>query len=268
MAPSSRSTWSSHNRNGRVTSRSSGSPTTAGAMPSRTGPPGSTASTCRSSRAQSTGRSRSPSRNHRRPMARPPRRRASDRRRQPPRLPDAKMDLGLTDARALVGGGSGGLGGAIAQALRDEGARTGLIGRPGEKLQAAAERLDSVAVPADLSTPDGPSQAVEAAVAAFGGLDLLVVNSGGPPPGRFDELDEAAWQTAIDGTLWSSIRLLRAALPHLREGRDPGHPVELGARADPRAVRLEPAPAGAGRPHQVAGRGDRPGPDQRHGAGP
>jgi len=88
------------------------------------------------------------------------------------------MDLGLTDARALVGGGSGGLGGAIAQALRDEGARTGLIGRPGEKLQAAAERLDSVAVPADLSTPDGPSQAVEAAVAAFGGLDLLVVNSG------------------------------------------------------------------------------------------
>lgn len=141
------------------------------------------------------------------------------------------MDLGLTGARALIGGGSGGLGGAIAQALRDEGARTGLIGRPGEKLQAAAERLGGTAVPADLATPDGPRQAVEAAVDAFGGLDLLVVNSGGPPPGRFDELDEATWQAAIDGTLWSAIRLLRAALPHLREGRDPAILVILSSSA-------------------------------------
>ncbi len=141
------------------------------------------------------------------------------------------MDLGLTGARALIGGGSGGLGGAIAQALRDEGARTGLIGRPGEKLQAAAERLGGTALPADLATPHGPRQAVEAAVTAFGGLDLLVVNSGGPPPGRFDELDEAAWQAAIDGTLWSAIRLLRAALPHLREGRDPAILVILSSSA-------------------------------------
>ena len=141
------------------------------------------------------------------------------------------MDLGLTGARALIGGGSGGLGGAIAQALRDEGARTGLIGRPGEKLQAAAERLGGTAVPADLATPDGPREAVEAAVTAFGGLDLLVVNSGGPPPGRFDELDEATWQAAIDGTLWSAIRLLRAALPHLREGRDPAILVILSSSA-------------------------------------
>jgi 3-oxoacyl-[acyl-carrier protein] reductase len=141
------------------------------------------------------------------------------------------MDLGLTGARALIGGGSGGLGGAIAQALRDEGARTGLIGRSGEKLQAAAERLGGTAVPADLATPDGPRQAVEAAVTAFGGLDLLVVNSGGPPPGRFDELDEASWQVAIDGTLWSAIRLLRAALPHLREGRDPAILIILSSSA-------------------------------------
>jgi len=141
------------------------------------------------------------------------------------------MDLGLTGARALIGGGSGGLGGAIAQALRDEGARTGLIGRPGEKLQAAAERLGGTAVPADLATPDGPRQAVEAAVGAFGGLDLLVVNSGGPPPGRFEELDEATWQAAIDGTLWSAIRLLQAALPHLRDGRDPAVLVILSSSA-------------------------------------
>lgn len=131
------------------------------------------------------------------------------------------MDLGLNGARALVGGGSGGLGGAIAATLRAEGATVGLMARAGERLNAAAARLDALAVPADLSTPDGPASAVAAAVNAFGGLDLLVVNSGGPPPGKFADLDEAAWKTAIDGTLWSAIRLLRAALPHLREGRDP-----------------------------------------------
>ncbi len=131
------------------------------------------------------------------------------------------MDLGLTGARALVGGGSGGLGGAIAATLIAEGAQTGVIGRPGERLTTRATDLGALAVPADLATPDGPAAAVASAVEAFGGLDLLVVNSGGPPPGRFEDLDEAAWTTAINGTLWSAVRLLRAALPHLREGRDP-----------------------------------------------
>jgi len=141
------------------------------------------------------------------------------------------MDLGLGGARALVGGGSGGLGGAIAGALRDEGARVGLIGRPGEKLDAAAKALGALAVPADLATADGPARAIDEAVGAFGGLDLLVVNSGGPPPGLFEELDEEAWGKAIDGTLWSAIRLLRAALPHLREGRDPAVLVNLSSSA-------------------------------------
>jgi 3-oxoacyl-[acyl-carrier protein] reductase len=141
------------------------------------------------------------------------------------------MDLGLDGARALVGGGSGGLGGAIGAALRDEGARVGLIGRARAKLDDAAANLDALAVPADLATADGPAQAVETAVTAFGGLDLLVVNSGGPPPGLFRDLDEEAWGKAIDGTLWSAIRLLRAALPHLREGRDPAVLVVLSSSA-------------------------------------
>jgi len=141
------------------------------------------------------------------------------------------VDLGLTNARALVGGGSGGLGGAIAEALRGEGAQVGLAARPSARLDEAAARLGATAVPADLSTPEGPASAVAAAVDAFGGLDLLVVNSGGPPPGRFDELDEAAWQAAIDGTLWSAIRLLRAALPHLREGHDPATLLILSSSA-------------------------------------
>jgi 3-oxoacyl-[acyl-carrier protein] reductase len=139
------------------------------------------------------------------------------------------MDLGLTGARALIGGGSGGLGGAIAEVLAAEGARTALIGRPSERLTTRAAGLGGLAVPADLSTATGPADAVAAAVAAFGGLDLLVVNSGGPPPGRFEDLDEAAWTAAFDGTLWSAIRLLRAALPHLREGRSPAILVNLSS---------------------------------------
>jgi len=131
------------------------------------------------------------------------------------------MDLGLTGARALIGGGSGGLGGAIATVLRQEGAQVGLAARPSARLDQQAERLGALAVPADLALPDGPAGAVAAAVEAFGGLDLLVVNSGGPPPGRFEDLDEDAWQAAIDGTLWSALRLLRAALPHLRAGHEP-----------------------------------------------
>ena len=89
------------------------------------------------------------------------------------------MDLGLTGARALVAGASGGLGAAVATALAAEGARVAVAARSAEKLRALAESLGGVAVPTDLATPEGPGAAVEAAVEALGGLDLLVVNSGG-----------------------------------------------------------------------------------------
>ena len=129
------------------------------------------------------------------------------------------MDLGLGDARALIGGGSAGLGAAVATALHEEGARVALAARASERLEAARKRLDAVAVPVDLGTPDGPATAVATAVEAMGGLDLLLVNSGGPPLGRFEELDDAAWERAIDGTLRSAIRLIRAAMPHLRDSQ-------------------------------------------------
>lgn len=142
------------------------------------------------------------------------------------------MDLGLDGARALVGGGSGGLGGAIATALTGEGARVALVARPSDRLDAAVARLaGAVAVDTDLSTPDGPADAVERAVAALGGLDLLLVNSGGPPPGGFEDLDEAAWTRAIDGTLHSALRLIRAALPHLRASERPAILVILSSTA-------------------------------------
>ena len=142
------------------------------------------------------------------------------------------MDLGLDGARALVGGGSGGLGGAIGAALAAEGARVALVARPSERLDAAAAAIpDAVAIPADLATPEGPSSAVERTVRILGGLDLLLVNSGGPPPGTFDELDEDAWDRAIDGTLRAAVRLVRAALPHLRASDRPAILVILSSSA-------------------------------------
>ena len=147
------------------------------------------------------------------------------------------MDLGLEGRRALVGGGGSGIGGGIATALAAEGARVALIGRTADRVSAAAATLGGIPVVADLATPDGPAAAVEAAVAGLGGLDLLVVNTGGPPGGTFDTLDEAAWDAAIDGTLRSVLRLLRAALPHLRAGSDPSVLIVLSS-----SVR-EPIPA-------------------------
>ena len=128
------------------------------------------------------------------------------------------MDLGLDGARALIAGGSSGLGLAVGTALAGEGARVALAARTSDRLEAAVASIGgAVAAPADVATPDGPAQAVEQAVKAFGGLDAVLVNSGGPRPGAFAELDDAGWQDAIDSTLNSALRMIRAALPHLRE---------------------------------------------------
>ena len=142
------------------------------------------------------------------------------------------MDLGLDGRRALVGGGASGIGGGIADVLAAEGARVALVGRTAARVEAEATRLGGTAVtrrPVDARRPG--KAAVDAAVAAFGGLDLLVVNTGGPPGGTFDTLSEADWEQAIEGTLQSVLRLLRAALPHLREGRDPSILIVLSSSA-------------------------------------
>ena len=139
------------------------------------------------------------------------------------------MDLGLTGKRTLVGGGGSGIGAGIATVLAAEGAKPMLVGRTAETLHASAALIGAAAVVADLGTLDGPRAAVVAAVAEFGGLDLLVVNSGGPPAGTFHALDEEAWTHAIEGTLRSALRLIRAALPHLRAGSDPAILINLSS---------------------------------------
>jgi 3-oxoacyl-[acyl-carrier protein] reductase len=141
------------------------------------------------------------------------------------------MDLGLAGARALVGGGSSGLGAAVAAALSAEGARVAVAARPSERLDATSARIGATPIPADLATPGGPAAAVDASIEALGGLDLLLANSGGPPLGRFEELDEDAWRRAIDGTLHSTLRLIRSALPHLRESDRPAIAIILSSSA-------------------------------------
>src|SRR5688500_9255167 len=124
-----------------------------------------------------------------------------------------RVDLGLEGRRIMVGGASRGLGAAIAEAAAAAGARVAAVARESADRHATAERIGARAAPAALSPPDGRAGAVARALAGRGGLDGLVVNSGGPPPGAFEALDEPAWTRAIEGTLLAAIRGIRAALP-------------------------------------------------------
>lgn len=133
------------------------------------------------------------------------------------------MDLGLKGKRALVTGASRGLGFATALGLAREGCAVVINSRNDEKLAAAAEQIGAqtggAAIPlaADVSLTGAAEALVTDAAEALGGLDLLVCNAGGPPPGPFESFDEAVWHKAVDLSFLSHVRLIRAALPHLRQ---------------------------------------------------
>ena len=133
------------------------------------------------------------------------------------------MNLGLNNKIALVTGASRGLGYATALALAKEGCRVVINGRDEDKVKAAAERIKHdtgaqiVGLAGDVSQPDVPSRLIEQTVLMFGGLDILITNAGGPPPGPFDSFDEEAWQKAVNVSFMSHVRLIRASLPHLRK---------------------------------------------------
>ncbi len=133
------------------------------------------------------------------------------------------MDLGLRGKAALVAAASRGLGAATARRLALEGARVAINGRDPGRLEAAAEALRAetgatvVALPGDMGQAADIERVVVAAAGELGGLDVVVTNSGGPPPGRFDELGDTEWQAAIDLLLMNPVRLIRAALPWLRQ---------------------------------------------------
>jgi 3-oxoacyl-[acyl-carrier protein] reductase len=73
----------------------------------------------------------------------------------------------------------------------------------------------------DVSLPDVPEKLVRQTVDAFGGLDILITNAGGPPAGTIDSLDEAAWQKGMDLCLMLHVRLIKSALPFLRTSDSP-----------------------------------------------
>ena len=110
----------------------------------------------------------------------------------------------------------------MARALAAEGARVAVAARASDRLDRTVAELGGVAIGVDLATADGPAQAVERAVAELGGLDTLLISMGGPPAGTFADVTDEQWQKALDMTLWSTLHVLRAALPHLRQSATGG----------------------------------------------
>lgn len=139
------------------------------------------------------------------------------------------MDLGLKGARALVGGASAGLGAAVAEALAAEGAEVVVTARRAKVLGNVAERIGGKAIVGDLAARDGPGAVVDEAIALLGGLDLLIVNSGGPEAGNFADISDATWEQATQTTLLGPIRLISAALPHLQQSDRASITVVLGS---------------------------------------
>ncbi len=137
------------------------------------------------------------------------------------------MDLRLKDKRALIAGSSRGLGYATALELAKEGCKVAINGRDEGKVKVAAEKIvnetgtQAYGLVGDVSSASTAEQLIKSAVESLSGLDILITNAGGPPAGSFEVFDESAWQEAIDSSFMSHVRLIRAALPHLRNSDSP-----------------------------------------------
>ncbi len=126
------------------------------------------------------------------------------------------MDFGLDGRTAIVLGASSGLGLASAEALAEEGANVVMFARREELLREQAQRLGATAVVGDVHDHAALEHVAETALTTYGGLDILVLNGGGPPLGGAADVSEDAIQDAVDLLLAPVVALTRAALPHLR----------------------------------------------------
>ncbi|HXD82623.1 MAG TPA: SDR family oxidoreductase [Candidatus Acidoferrum sp.] len=125
------------------------------------------------------------------------------------------MDLGLKDRRGLITAASRGLGRACAEALVAEGAAVFISSRDAAAIEATGKAIKAAGwAAADVSKE--PEALVDEARARLGGLDVLVVNAGGPPPGTFESTPLESWEPAFQLTLMSAVRLVKAALPDLK----------------------------------------------------
>lgn len=137
------------------------------------------------------------------------------------------MDLQLNGKTALVAASSRGLGFALALQLAYEGANVVVNSRNREEAVDAARRIHEITgakiigLDANVTDHQAADQLVKAVVEHFGGLDILITNAGGPPAGAFESFDDDTWQRAIESSLLSHVRLIRAALPYLRKSAAP-----------------------------------------------
>src|SRR5438477_2687219 len=125
------------------------------------------------------------------------------------------MDLGLRGRTAIVCGASSGMGLAVAEAIAAEGANVAMFARRRDVLEREADRIGALAVRGDLTMPKDLAKLVEQTVGAFGGIDILVNNGGGPPPGPAAGVDDHAVEGAVELLLLSVIRLTNLCLQHL-----------------------------------------------------
>ncbi len=134
------------------------------------------------------------------------------------------MDLGLQDKKALVAASSKGLGYGIAKALAADGAKVSLCSRSADEVAAAADTIardygvETLATACDVRVAAELQAWVDKTVAAWGAIDCLVVNAGGPPAKTIMEVGEDDFQAAFELTLLSSFRMIRMTLPHMTNG--------------------------------------------------
>ena len=135
------------------------------------------------------------------------------------------MDLGLKGKAAAVMAASEGIGRACARSLAREGADVAICGRREDVLRSTAKSLSEesgrhvLPIVADVSDPLDVERFVNAAASDLRGLDILVVNAGGPPHGTLETLGDKDWQAAFELNVMSAVRAIRAALPHFRTER-------------------------------------------------
>lgn len=137
------------------------------------------------------------------------------------------MELHLEGKKALVTGASQGLGYALSHGLALEGCSVAINSRDSSKLSLAARNIENetksrlVSIPGNMTDPAFASELVHQTIETLGGLDLLVTNAGGPPAGKFESFNDDIWQQAVELSFLSHVRLIREAIPYLRESETP-----------------------------------------------
>ena len=128
------------------------------------------------------------------------------------------MDLGIAGRRAAVAGASGGLGLATAKALAAAGVHVAICGRDQARIDAAAAEVGHGCIPVvcNVASAEGGERFVETALAVLGGIDILIANAGGPPPGTFASTPVDMYQTGLDLNLLSVVGMCKAAIPAMQ----------------------------------------------------